>query len=106
LNQSIYGLKKEALAFWKELLQTFKNMDFRQSLADLCLDVKNSSDGLVIWISLVDNCLLLGHQKDVSNYHKIMNNYFECENIGELKEYVGCKIENREGDNRILIVYL
>jgi hypothetical protein len=34
----------------------------------------------------------------------MMNNYFECNNIGELKEYIGCKIEGREGDNRILIV--
>jgi hypothetical protein len=47
--------------------------------------------------------LLLGHK--VSKYHKVMKVYFECDNISSLKEYVGCKIEERVGDNRILIVW-
>jgi hypothetical protein len=34
----------------------------------------------------------------------MMNNYFDCDNIGELKEYIRYKIESREGDKRILIV--
>ena len=29
-------------------------------------------------------------------YHKLMNSYFDCDNIGVLKEYVGCKIEKDE----------
>jgi hypothetical protein len=104
LNRTIYGLKQAALAFWKELLQAFKNMGFRRSPADPCLHIKNTSNGLVIWILWVDNCLLLGHQEDVNKYHQMMNNYFDCDNIGELKEYIGCKIESREGGKRILIV--
>jgi hypothetical protein len=36
----------------------------------------------------------------------MMNNHFECDNIGKWKEYIGRKIKNREGDNRILIVQL
>jgi hypothetical protein len=34
----------------------------------------------------------------------MMNGYFECNDIGELKEYVGCKNENREFNNWISIV--
>jgi hypothetical protein len=79
-------------------------MGFRRSPADPCLYIKNTSNGLVIWILWVDNCLLLGHQEDVRKYHQMMNNYFDCNNIGKLKEYFGCKIESREGDKRILIV--
>jgi hypothetical protein len=58
----------------------------------------------VIWISWVEDCLLLGHQEDVIKYHKIVNSYSVCNNIGELKEYIQCKIENREGDNQFSIV--
>jgi hypothetical protein len=79
-------------------------MGFRRSPADPCLYIKNTSNDLVIWILWVNNCLLLGHYEDVSKYHKMMNNYFDCNNIGELKEYVGCKVESREGNKRILIV--
>jgi hypothetical protein len=52
----------------------------------------------------VEDCLLLGHQEDVSKKHKMMNRYFQCDNTGELKGYVGCKIKNREGDKQISIV--
>jgi hypothetical protein len=86
LNPTIYGLKQAALASWKEFLQAFKNMGFRRSPADPCLYIKNTSYGLVIWTSWVDNCLILGHQEDLTQYHKMMNNYFDCNNIGELKE--------------------
>ena len=104
LKRTIYGLKQAALAFWKELLQAFKNMGFYRSPADPCLYVKNTSNGLVIWISWVDDCLLIGHKNEVSKYHAVMNSYFDCDNVGELKEYVGCKIETRKDEKRILIV--
>jgi hypothetical protein len=104
LNQTVYRLKQAALALWKELLQAFKKIGFRRSASDLCLYIKNTSNGLVIWISWVDDCLLLDHQEDVSKNNKIMNSYFEWNNIDELKEYIRCKIKNREGDNRIMIV--
>jgi hypothetical protein len=34
----------------------------------------------------------------------VMNSYFDCNNIGELKEYVGCKIKKRKNESQILIV--
>jgi hypothetical protein len=99
----IYGLKQAALVFWKELLQAFKKIGFRRSSADPCLYVKDTKNGLAIWISWVDDCLLMGHKSDVSKYHAVMNNYFDCDNIGDLKGYVGCKINKQEGGNCLLI---
>jgi hypothetical protein len=32
-----------------------------------------------------------------------MNSYFDCDNIGDLKEYVGCKIDKQERGNCLLI---
>jgi hypothetical protein len=103
LKQTIYGLKQAALAFWKELLQAFKKMGFRRSSADPCLYVKDTKNGLVIWISWVDDCLLMGHKSKVSKYHAVMNSYFDCDNIGDSKEYVGSKFDKQEGGNRLLI---
>jgi hypothetical protein len=106
LKQTIYDLKQAALNFWKELLQAFKNMRFRRSSADPCLYVKDTKNGLVIWILWVDDCLLMVHKNKVSKYNAVMNSYFDCDNIGDLKEYVGCKIDKQERGNRLLITQL
>jgi hypothetical protein len=78
-------------------------MGFRRSSADPCLYVKDSKNRLVIWISWVDDCLLMGHKKEVRKYHAVMNSYFDCDNFGDLKEYVGCKIDKQERGNCLLI---
>jgi Reverse transcriptase (RNA-dependent DNA polymerase) len=96
LQRTIYGLKQSALAFWRELLMAFNAMGLQQSSADPCLYCKNSKNGIVIWISWVDDCLLIGHKEDVSKYKTMLHQFFECEDIGNLKEYVGCKIERNK----------
>jgi Reverse transcriptase (RNA-dependent DNA polymerase) len=96
LERTIYGLKQVAYAFWKELLMAFKAMGFEKSIADPCLYFKNTRDGLVLWISWVDDCLLVGHPIQVCEYKQKMKEYFDCNNVGELRKYVGCKVERNE----------
>ena len=74
----------------------FKTMGFERSIADPCLYFKNSKNGIVIWISWVDDCLLMGHKEEVSKYKTMMHQFFECEEVGELREYIGCKIERNK----------
>jgi hypothetical protein len=72
---------------------------------DPCLYFKNTDNVLVIWISWVDDCLLVGHRDEFKKYHEMMNEYFGCDNVGELMEYVGwgCKIE-RKMDSKLLVI--
>jgi hypothetical protein len=60
----------------------------------------------VIRILWVDDCLLIGHKEEVSKYKNMMQEYFECEDIGELKEYVGCKIDQNKKDKSLKISQL
>jgi hypothetical protein len=46
---------------------------------------------------------LLGNENEVCKYHQMMNEYFDCDNVGELQEYVACKIERNESDNCLMI---
>jgi phosphopentomutase len=78
----------------------FNAMGCQKSSADLCLYCKNSKNGIVIWIFWVDDCLLVGHKEDVSKYKTMMHQFFEYEDIGNLKEYVGCKIKRNKGSRR------
>jgi hypothetical protein len=45
----------------------------------------------------------MGHNSEVSKYHAVMNSYFNCDNIGDLKEYFGRKIDKQERGNQLLI---
>jgi Reverse transcriptase (RNA-dependent DNA polymerase) len=106
LERTIYGLKQAAYAFWKELLMAFKAMGFEKSIADPCLYFKNTRDGLVLWISWVDNCLLVGHPIQVREYKQKMNKYFDCNNVGELRDYVICKVERNEKEGMMKMTQL
>jgi hypothetical protein len=70
LKRTIYGLKQAAYAFWRELLKAFKAMHFQRSKADPCLYYKWNDDGLILWISWVDDCLVAGNEKQVLNTKK------------------------------------
>jgi Reverse transcriptase (RNA-dependent DNA polymerase) len=83
LQRTIYGLKQAAIAFWKELLTAFRAMGFKRSDSDPCLYIKITANGLVIWILWVDDCLFVGHRDEVEKYHVMMNEYFDCDNVGE-----------------------
>ena len=93
LLQTLYGLKQAALAFWKKLLQCFKSMGFDRSKADPCLYFKWTIGGLVLWLSWVDDCLAVGSLDNVNKAKKQMTDRFDCDVIGNMDEYVGCKVE-------------
>jgi hypothetical protein len=81
----------------------FNAMGFQQSSADPCLYYKSSKNGIVIRILWVDDCLHIGHKEDVSKYKTMMHQFFECEDTGNLKEYVGCKIERNKESKSLKI---
>ena len=65
LLKTAYGLKQAAIMFWKELLKAMKHMGFERSWADPCLYWKDTEDGLVMWLSWIDDCLYIGPKKQV-----------------------------------------
>jgi hypothetical protein len=82
------------MAFWKKLLQAFQSMNFERSKADPCLDYAWTKQGLVIWLSWTNNCLVIGQTEGVKKAKKRMTDCFDhCDIIGNMNEYVGCKIE-------------
>jgi hypothetical protein len=93
LLKTIYGLKQAALAFWRELLKAFRHMEYRRSKADPCLSFRWTALGLILWLSWVDDCLIGGKDEGVKIAKGQMMDLFDCDDVGELKEYVGCKID-------------
>ena len=99
-----YGLKQAARMFWKELLKAMTSMNFRKSKIDPCLYFKWIDGlGLCLWLSWIDDCLNLGKEQAVNESKNEMMKRFDCEDIGELKEYVGCKIDIDRTDRSLKI---
>ena len=85
LERTIYGTRQAPIAFWKELLCVMKDIKMTQSKADPCLYYKWTDDGLVLWISWVDDLLWIGSKANVKKYKEEINNRMECEDAGTLK---------------------
>jgi hypothetical protein len=96
LLQTIHGLRQAARAFWTELRRALDEMTYEKSLADLCLYFCWTMTGLVIWLSWIDDCLVVGDEEGVLAAKEQMKANFDCDDIGELMEYVGCKIERTD----------
>ena len=95
--KTIYGLKQAAKMFWKMLLKAMESMGFRKSWADPCLYFKWTDAGLVLWLSWIDDCLCVGEAEAVVKAKDDMLKRFDCDDIGEVNEYLGCKIDiNKE----------
>lgn len=93
LLKTIYGLRKASYEFLKLLLRTMRKPKYEKSKADLCLYFKWKSGRLSLWLSWVDDLINLGSKEDVKQAVKNMKQEFECDDIGEITEYVGCKID-------------
>jgi len=68
-------------------------MGHKRSKADLCLCFKwTTAFGLIIWLSWVDDCYIAGKKEGVMKAKNEMMGHFECDDVGVLRECVGCKI--------------
>ena len=64
-------------------------MNMEHSNADPCLYFGWTPDGLVIIVSWIDGNLILGSDVAVEKNKKGLVSRFDCEDCGELDEYVG-----------------
>jgi len=75
-----------------------KDIKFKRSKADPCLYFKWSAKyGLILIISWVDDLLICGRKQACMEVKEAIMQHFEIDDVGEMKEYVGCKVERRDG---------
>ena len=97
LQKTQYGIKQAAYAFWLVLLAVMRIMGFDKSKADSCLYFKWKDEQLVMWISWVDDCLCCAKDSTIEEMKNAFKKHFACDDVGEMKEYIGCKVErNRD----------
>ena len=78
-------------------MKALKKVGLVRSKADPCVYYRWTDKGLNIWASWVDDLLSCGHKDDVVEGREAIKESFDLDEVGELQEYVGCKIEyNKE----------
>jgi hypothetical protein len=103
LNKTIYGLKQSAMAFWRELLKCMNNMGYQRSSTDPCLYYRYVDGKVNLWLSWIDDCLNVGAEQHVTQAIQEMKSRFDCDELGSLSEYIGCKLDHRPEDGSIKI---
>jgi hypothetical protein len=101
LIKALYGTKQAAMAFWKELLKCMGSMGYTRNGTDPCMYYKWKAAGLVVWLSWIDDCMVWGPKSEVPNENQEFLKRFECDNVGPVEEYVGCKILKDETEGSI-----
>jgi hypothetical protein len=91
LTKTLYGLKQAAMQFWKEMKKALEYMNYERSKADPCLNFKWVDNKLQLWITWVDDCLVIGPKDNVTRSKEQMKKLFDCDDIGEMREYAGKK---------------
>jgi hypothetical protein len=94
LLKMLYGTMQAAMAFWKKLCEAFKKMEHKRSKASPCLYFAWTVAGLVLWMSWVDDLAVSRNPKAVATVKNKMKKEFDCDDQGELKEYIGCKVDH------------
>jgi hypothetical protein len=60
---TIHGLRKAARAFWREFRKALDDMTYEKIMADPCLYFCWTMTGLIIWLSWIDDCLVVGNKE-------------------------------------------
>ena len=92
LQKTIYGLKQSARACYRESVRAAKFLGYERNKIDPCVFFKWTDFGILLMCSWIDDYLIVGNRVDVLTAKKQFADVFECEDDGEMKEHVGCKI--------------
>ena len=93
LKKTLYGTKQAARAFWMKLLAVMKLIKYLRNKADPCLYYCWTKWGLCLIISWVDDLLVTGPKEAVDIVAADIKKHFKVDDQGEMKEYVGNKID-------------
>ena len=92
LKKSIYGLVQASRTFWQTFTKHLKSKGFKISRADSCLFIRQTKQGICIFILYVDDALLFGKNEAIDLAIDDIKEVFTISTNGTLQDYLGAKI--------------
>lgn len=104
LNKSIYGLKQSPRC-WNSTLDTYlKEIQFTQTTSDPCIYYqKTGQDMMFIGVYVDDIILAARNEKQLKRIKEKLSNKFNIKDLGELKYFLGMKVEQSKGSGSVWI---
>ena len=86
---ALYSLKQVALAWWKELAKSMKELCFKCLSSDAGLFVYKTDQEFVIAVAYVDDAMFFGpdYELVIKKKQEFMDKW-ECCDLGEIKEFL------------------
>ena len=103
-NKSIYSLKQSPCC-WNSTLDAFlKEMQFTQTASDLCIYYQKArKDIMFIGVYVDDIILAAKNEKQLKQVKEDLSNKFNIKDLGELKYFLGIKVEQNKESGSIWI---
>ena len=100
----IYGLKQSPRC-WNSTLDAYlKEMQFTQTASDPCIYYrKNREDMMFIGVYVDDLILVARNEKQLNQVKEKLSNKFDIKDLGELKYFLGMKVEQNKETRSIWI---
>jgi Reverse transcriptase (RNA-dependent DNA polymerase) len=87
------------LVFW---LTVMDEMGFTRSQADPCLYYKwHPEHGLLLMMSFIDDMCIAGTHVGVEQVKAELFTHFDCDDTGEMKEYIGNRVDRKNGSIKL-----
>jgi hypothetical protein len=97
LLRTLYGLAQAAVQFWRKCRVAMSAMNMARNAVDPCLFYQWIEGQLVVILLWVYDFAIFGLDELVPGLKQELMSLFDCKDVGEMHEYVGCKVErNRE----------
>jgi hypothetical protein len=93
LLRTLYGLAQSAIQFWRECRMAMDGMNMAKNAVDPCLFYQWIDGQLIVMLLWVDEFAIFGPDELVPGIKNHLLSLFNCNNVGEMKEYVGCRID-------------
>ena len=102
LKKCLYGTKQAAKYYYDKVVGVMKKMECERSKADPCLFFKwDEIWGLVMWLTWIDDKLCIANPQRVEHEKNTIMQHFKCDDVGPVKDYIGCKLEVNDNDRSI-----
>ncbi len=88
IMKPIYGLRQAGFQYYMKAKRVMQTNGFKQCDADPCLFFKWRPDGIVMWLTWVDDNLVIAPHSIVEEEKDMMKQHFKCDDIGDLREYI------------------
>lgn len=105
LRKAVYGLKQSSLAWYERVEETLCSLGFNKSKLEPCVFIKNHSDNLKTIVGVyVDDFIIFSNNKPESDMLiKALSQKFKIKNLGQVKQYLGMRINVNRNSNVITI---